>query len=141
MEPGEEWVYRARDMAPSQRARIISVNRRKTATRVSIEFLDGEHAGDEEEVPAGRLRCPWPQVEEYDARMANLQRLARDDLTPVEEIAVLTVFGLLIPEETADTGAGYARHATIVDDAAGLELLTGAAPEHLRRSCSVVSRR
>lgn len=125
MEPDEEWVYRARDMAPSQHARIISVSRRKTSTRVSIEFLEGERSGEVEEVPAGRLRCPWSQVDEYDARMANLQRLMDDELTPAEEMAVLVVFDLLIPEETASTTLGYARHATNVENPASLERLTG----------------
>ncbi|MFT4109499.1 hypothetical protein [Propionicimonas sp.] len=124
MDVEEEWVYRERDMAPSQRVRIVSFEQRKTSRRASIEFLDGERTGTVESVPAGRLRCLWSDVESYDYRMAHWQRIGGYELTEAEEMAMLVAFEHLIPEDIADTSMGYARHATGVLDAAGLERIT-----------------
>ena len=85
---GEEWVYRVRDMAPSQRVRVVAIERTKTKVRASVEFLDGERAKSVESVPAQRLRCLWEEVEQYDARMANWQRVAAFELTGTEQMAM-----------------------------------------------------
>ncbi len=124
---GDEWVYRVRDMAPSERVRIAALERTKTKTRASVEFLDGDRAGLLEDVPASRLRCPWAEVERYDARMANWQRLAAFELTETEQMAMLTVFDLLVPSDIASTGSGYVRDGTHIEDVAGLERITGRA--------------
>jgi hypothetical protein len=54
--------------------------KRKQLTCVDIEFLDGEHAGLHDNVPATRLHGPWSTVTQYDELMANWQRLGRSDL-------------------------------------------------------------
>ncbi|NKY27764.1 hypothetical protein [Nocardia gamkensis] len=66
MEVGDEYIYRAKDFAPSQRVRILGIERRKTTSRVDIEFLDGQARGTKENVPGNRLRGPWAQVDEFD---------------------------------------------------------------------------
>ena len=125
MEPDEEWAYRLRDMAPSQRVRVLSIDRRKHTTRALIEFLEGERAGVVEDVPAGRLRCPWSRVAEHDTRMANWQRISGYELTPVEERAVWVVAELLMPEEIVTIDVGYARNAAGIEDETRLGPITG----------------
>jgi hypothetical protein len=65
IEPGTEHIYRLRDFAPSERARVVAVDRRKKTSRYEVEFLDGEKAGTVENVPAGRLRGAWSGVDGY----------------------------------------------------------------------------
>lgn len=124
MDVGEKWVYRERDSAPSQPVRILSFEQRKTSRRVSIEFLDRDQSGAIENVPSGRLRCLWSEVESYDHRMANWQRIGVDKLTDAEEIAMLVAFELLIPAEVADSTLGYTPNATNICDVAELERIT-----------------
>lgn len=116
MQVGEEWIYRLRDDAPSERVRIVGVQLTKTGSRFEVEFLDGSKAGREENVPATRLRGPWSTVVEYDALMANWARLAASTLTDTEESAVSQVSSLLIPEEVADWLLNPVRRVTEVHD-------------------------
>lgn len=124
MEVGQEWAYRVRTTAPSQRVRVLTIEHRKNTTRVSIEFLGGESAGAVESVPAGRLRCLWPQVGEYDALMANWQRLGGYKLTSAEETAVWVVDELLIPEGVVTIDSGNVLNCAGIQDIGGLERLT-----------------
>lgn len=122
---GEEWAYRSRTAAPSQRVRVLAIERRKATTRVSIQILDGDRVGTVEDVPAGRLRCLWSEVAQYDALMANWERLKGYELTSAEETAAWTVADLLIPEGIVTIDEGNVRNCAGVDDVAGLEQLTG----------------
>lgn len=122
---GQEWIYRLRDQAPSERVRILAVHEGKKSRRADVEFCDGERAGAQENVPAGRLHGPWAKVAEYDELMANWQRLREFELTETEQSAVEKVYDLLIPEEVADWEWNPVRFATAVHDAAALEALTG----------------
>ena len=45
---GEDWIYRLRDRAPSERVRIVSVPESKRNQRIGIQFLDGERVGTTE---------------------------------------------------------------------------------------------
>jgi len=101
MNIGDEWIYRLKAYSPSERVKILAVEKRKQSTRVDIEFLDGEQAGLHDNVPATRLHGPWSTVAQYDERMANWQRLAGSDLDETEESAVGEVFDALIPESAA----------------------------------------
>jgi hypothetical protein len=60
VEQGDEWIYRVRDDALSERVRIIEIQRRKQSFRVEVEFIDGEKAGQRENVPGKRLRAHGP---------------------------------------------------------------------------------
>lgn len=122
---GEEWIYRLRDDAPSQRVRILTVQEGKKSRRVDVEFCDGPNAGVQENVPALRLRGLWSTVAEYDTLMANWDHLGEFDLTEAEQAAVETVYGLLIPEEIAEWLWKPVRFATAIHDPAALENLIG----------------
>lgn len=102
MTPGEQWAYRLRDSAPSERVAIREVRPRKRSPWVEIEFLDGEKAREIVEVPALRLRVPWAEVAAYDQLMANWDRIGEYELTSTESSAAEHVFGLLIPELVAE---------------------------------------
>lgn len=71
---GDELIYRLRDYAPSQRVQVVEIDTRKKTPRYVVEFLDGEQAGVRENVPRGRLRGPWADVDRYDTLMANCGR-------------------------------------------------------------------
>lgn len=126
MQVGEEWIYRVRDDAPSERVRIVGVQPTKTSSRFEVHFLEGPRTGQRENVPANRLRELWSNVEQYDALMANWARLDRSTLTDIEEAAVTRVFSLLIPDEgVAELMWKPVRHATEVLDSAALEPIIG----------------
>lgn len=67
---GEQWVYRHRDDAPSERVLVHDVTQTKRKVRVEVEFLDGPQAGARHAVPGGRLRVPWSEVEAFDQLMS-----------------------------------------------------------------------
>ena len=71
MEVGEELAYRLRSDAPSERVRVLEIERRKQSTRAVVEFMDNARSGHVENVPAGRLRVPWSEVAAFDALMVN----------------------------------------------------------------------
>ncbi|MFI9636676.1 hypothetical protein ACIHAX_28670 [Nocardia sp. NPDC051929] len=133
MEVGDEYIYRAKDFAPSQRVRIIGIERRKTTSRVDIEFLDGQARGTKENVPGSRLRGPWAQVDEFDWWWANWERLNDDhyEMTAIEEYAVAQVFGTLIPDEVAEIEGRPIRDCIAVRDTTALEQLLGIPMEKL----------
>ncbi len=84
--------------------------------RVQVEFLDGDRAGQAENVPGSRLRAPWSKVGEYDELMANWQRLSGFEIDTVEEAAVEVVYELLLPPEVATWEWKPIRFATAVHD-------------------------
>lgn len=96
--PGEEWAYRLRDAAPSERVRVQAVRPHKRKPQVEIEFQDGRRAGEVAVVPVGRPRAPWSDVTAYDALMANWERLSRYELTDAESSAAIQVLELLVPQ-------------------------------------------
>lgn len=122
---GDEQIYRLRDYAPSQRVRILAIDTRKKNPRYDVEFIDGENAGQQENIPSGRLRGPWSGVSEYDELMANWERLAAHELTDPEESAVETVFRLLLPPEAATWEWSPIRWMTEIHDPDALEPLIG----------------
>lgn len=124
MDVGEEWIYRARYSAPSQRVRIRSVNRSKRSVRVVVEWLDGDQSGHVEDVPAGRLRGLWEDVTAFDELMANWNRIDGYDLDSTEERAAMVVFEQLVPEDTATFDMGNVRNCVGVQDAPELERIT-----------------
>lgn len=123
MNIGEDWIYRLKVYSPSERVKILAIEKHKQTTRVDIEFLDGDHAGHRDNVPATRLRSPWSEVTEYDERMANWQRLDGSELDEVEESAVGDVFHVLIPEAVATYYDSAVRNGATVRDPAALEQL------------------
>lgn len=122
MHVGDEWIYRLKDSAPSQRVRILAIQPKKTSSRVDVEFLDDN--GRAENVPGVRLRGPWSEVVAFDATMANWERI-EFELTNSEEGAVSEVFHNLIPTEIATCEWSPVRYATAIHDRAGLAELLG----------------
>ena len=127
---GDEWVYRARDAAASERVRIQAVIPKKASARVELLFVN-DPAQRVEKVPGSRLRVPWAEVVAYDAVMANWRRIDDRQLDDVEEAGVDIVFGLLIPEEVASVEWSPVSGATAVQDRAGLERVTGLPVEEI----------
>jgi hypothetical protein len=122
---GEDWVYRLRDGAPSQRVRILQIHPKNRSSRFDVEFLDGDAAGTHENVPAIRLRAPWSQVDAYDKMMANWEMLANTVLDHVEEGAAEMVFNLLIPTKTAELSWSPVNCATEIHRSDDLSQLLG----------------
>lgn len=121
MDVGDKWIYRQRPYSPSERVRIVGIEKRKQTTRVDVEFLDGDKAGARENVPGTRLPRPWSDVGEYDELMANWQRLDQDALDETEDWAVTEVFDLLIPEDVAAYDRSLVRHGASVYRSDALE--------------------
>jgi hypothetical protein len=53
---GDEWVYRLRDDAMSERVRILAVTPKKNSARLELAFVD-DPGGRVENVPGSRCRC------------------------------------------------------------------------------------
>lgn len=123
MEIGDEQIYRARTYAPSERVKVLGIERRKQSIRVEVEFLDGTKAGKRDNVPGSRLHGPWSTVDAFDERWANWQRLDSDGLDDAEQWAVLAVLIALIPEDVAIYDNSPPRHGLTVRDPAALEKL------------------
>lgn len=120
---GDEWIYRLKAYGPSERVKILSVEKRKQTIRVDIEFLDGGKAGLHDNVPGNRLRGPWSTVAAYEERMTHWQRLSATDLDETEESAVGEVFDALIPEDVATYYDSGVRNGATVRDREALEYL------------------
>ena len=123
MKLGEEWIYRLRGSSPSERVRILDIEKRKQTVRVDVEFLDGERAGVRDNVPGNRLYGPWSAVAHFDERMDNWERLGRTQIDETEESAVGDVFDLLIPEPVAAYYDSCVRNGATVRDRMVLERL------------------
>ncbi|YCN53407.1 hypothetical protein AB9M10_15540 [Rhodococcus erythropolis] len=102
MKVGEEWVYRKHDQAPSERVRILAIEEKKQSIRADVEFLDGERAGIQENVPGRRLKTLWSKVVDYDRRMTEWERLREFTPTAEEDYAAIVAFERLIPAEVAE---------------------------------------
>ena len=116
MQPGDEWVYRLRDEAPSERVRIIETTMNRHHGRATIEHLDGKNAGRIEVVPGTRLRAPWSEVARYDEKMSAWARLDSEPMTEVETYATEVVIELLVPKSVATSEWAPVRHAMAVHD-------------------------
>jgi hypothetical protein len=123
MDIGDEWIYRLKAYGPSERVKIVGIEKRKQTTRVDIEFLDGDRVGLHDNVPGIRLHGPWSTVAQFDERMANWQRLGNSDIDKTEESAVDDVFELLIPDSVATYYDSSVRNGATVRDRGALERL------------------
>lgn len=123
MEIGDEWIYRSKAFSPSERVKILAIEKRKQTTRVDIAFLEGERVGLRDNVPATRLHGLWSTVQDFETRMANWHRLSAGDIDETEESAVGDVFDLLIPESTATFYDSSVRNGATVRDRQALERL------------------
>lgn len=123
MDVNDEWIYRKRPYSPSERVRIIDIEKRKQTVRVDIQFLDGDKAGVRENVPGTRLPRRWSDVAAYDELMANWQRLSGSDIDEIEESAVGDVFDQLIPDSVATYYDSAVRNGATVRDRKALEQL------------------
>ncbi|WP_432976634.1 hypothetical protein [Dactylosporangium sp. CA-233914] len=111
---GDEWAYRLRDTAPSERVRIRAVTPKKTTASIEVEFPDDGHRV--QTVPSSRLKTRWVDVEAYDTQQAAWQRIADFELDSVEQSAVGTVYSALIPEEVAELDWRPVENAMIIKD-------------------------
>lgn len=82
MEPGESWGYRARGIDPLVEVQVLRLGSQKPA-RVLVAFVDDSFEGKEEWVPPTRLKVPWANAEEHQAREERWHRVA--SLGPARE--------------------------------------------------------
>lgn len=122
---GDELIYRLRDYSASERVRVVEIDARKKTPRYVVEFVGGDKAGAQENVPGSRLRGPWSDVAGYDELMANRERIDQTELTDSEQLAVGEVFDLLIPEEVAEYEWSPVRYATRIHEREALQALIG----------------
>ena len=123
MEIGEDWIYPLKTFSPSERVKILAIEKRKQTTRVDIEFLDGERAGRRENVPGTRLHGLWSTVVRYDRRMADWQRLSGVDVDETEVSAIDDAFSNLFRTTLRCSIDSFIRYGATVRDRAALELL------------------
>ncbi|MCA4997296.1 hypothetical protein HWD35_21465 [Tsukamurella tyrosinosolvens] len=125
IEPGAEQIYRLHDFSPSERVRVVAIDRRKKTPRYEVEFLDGEKAGVVENVPGVRLRGDWVNVGDYDARMTYWERFVAEGIDRAEDSAVTRVFEELVPGEIARLDWSRSTTTVTVIDATRLAELIG----------------
>lgn len=75
MEPGESWGYRARGIDPLVEVRVERLGTKKPS-RALVAFVDESFEGKQEWVPPARLKVPWDEAGEYQAREARWKRVA-----------------------------------------------------------------
>lgn len=125
--PGEEWAYRLRDDALSEKVHIVAVHQEGRKFRVDIRLLAGPSPGREENVPRSRLKVLWQHVVQYDAAMDAWRRLRTESIDEHESSALWSAFELVIPSEVAEPSAVSSDDVLTVHDHQGLEALTGQA--------------
>lgn len=70
-----ELIYRLRDYSVSERVRVVELDARRKLPRYVVEYVGGDKAGAQKNVPGSRLRGPWSNVAAYDELMANRERI------------------------------------------------------------------
>lgn len=107
MEPGESWAYRARGVDPLVEVRVIRHGNKKPA-RVLVAFVDDAFEGREEWVPPARLKVPWDQAEEFEARETRWNRVASAGLPQDDPLsfAASEVIDEYLDEELATINYG-----------------------------------
>lgn len=75
MEPGQAWGYRARGVDPLVEVRVLRLGTNRPA-RVLVAFVDDAFEGKEEWVPPARLKVPWSDAAEFEAREDRWNRVA-----------------------------------------------------------------
>lgn len=130
MQPGDEWVYRLRDSAPSERVRIVSVIKTNPVhPRAEVEFLED---GRIENIPSARLRAHWSRVDAFDELMRNRARLNSESVTQTESDATEVVLDILVPYEIASTTYRPLRDALAVHEPENLSDLMGVSIETIK---------
>lgn len=123
--PGQEWAYRLRDDAPSERVQVLTLHQEARRFRVEIRHLDGPASGKEENVPRGRLKVRWEEVSQYDAAMDGWRRLRTESIDQNESLALWAALELVIPSAVAELFVTPVDDALVVHDQPALEILTG----------------
>jgi hypothetical protein len=123
--PGEEWAYRLRDDAPSERVHIAAVQQEGRKFRVDISHLEGQSQGSEENVPRSRLKVPWQNVVQYDASMDAWSRLRAESIDDKETSALWSAVELVVPSKVAELSVASSDDVLTVHDPQALEALTG----------------
>lgn len=64
---GDRWAYRQRKKDPATCVEVLRLGTSKPP-RVLVKFEGDEHEGRQEWVPPGRLKVPWADVDEWQAK-------------------------------------------------------------------------
>jgi hypothetical protein len=64
---GQEWAYRANAKQPLTRVRVTKLGTQKPP-RAKVYFLDDRFEGREKWAASGRLKAPWDQAGQWQAR-------------------------------------------------------------------------
>jgi hypothetical protein len=131
MDVGDEYVNRMKDDSPSERVRIVSLGPPKQHRRIVVEHLDGERAGETQDVPVRRLKAPWSEVERYDRQQEMFARFGAIEYEIGEEAAAQAVFRILIPSAIADFGSAPVYFSTAIRSPDELTTITGVDTDEL----------
>jgi hypothetical protein len=123
--PGEEWAYRLRDDAPSERVHIVAVHQEDRRFRVDIRHMHGRPPGREENVPRSRLKVTWEDVVPYDASTDGWRRLKAESIDDHEASALWAALELVAPSEGAELFVASSDDSLTVHDHVAFETLTG----------------
>lgn len=113
-EVGSRWAYRARAEEPLVEVEVLRLGEPKPPHyRVKVQFVDDDHEGREKWVPATRLKVPWRDVQDFQAREERWRRInavAQLRHHDPDEVAAWEAIGLLIPDALigpADHGVAH----------------------------------
>lgn len=131
---GEEWIYRLRDYAPSERVRITDVvQQAKKKVRIEVCFVDGDNRV--ESVPQTRLRGLWAGVAAYDEKMSHWAALHELQADKVEQMSLWQVFDAIIPESAASLMFRPVECAVEVSDSQQLSAIIGTPVQSIAERC------
>jgi hypothetical protein len=114
---GQEWAYRANAKQPLARVRVTKLGTRKPE-RAKVFFVDDHFEGREEWVPPLRLRVPWEQAGQWQARedkFAAVEAASSSSYDTPEYWAASRVLAQL-PEELIEMNYGRGGGYVVVAD-------------------------
>jgi hypothetical protein len=114
---GEAWAYRARYRDPLVQVVVEKIGSRRPP-RILVRFIDPEFEGLEDWIPPARLKVPWADAADYEARERRWDAvLATSEEADEREIdAAGTVLEKLVPEVIAHMSR-YDSGVLVVGDA------------------------
>jgi hypothetical protein len=134
---GERWAYRARAQDDLVEVEVIRLGI-KTPARVLVHWTDDAFEGQQDWVPAARLKALWSDLDTFRARERRWDAVTASSEQYSETIssAVRSVFDILVDEEVASLGYNATSGVLHVRDVTALATLAGLRPRALRDPAS-----
>jgi hypothetical protein len=130
--PDESWAYRAHQTEPLVEVVVEKIGTRKPL-RTQVRFVDAAFEGLIDWVPPGRLKVPWSQAAEYEAREQQWDavRELAGQVSEFEMDAAETAFDKLVSEDLATLSYHSGEGLVMIHDVARLASLLGLSSEDL----------